>query len=252
MQIDGWTLALQAVNFLILIWLLRRFLYKPVKEIIEKRKALAEQAFVESARAKEDAEAARKRFEDGRAHLTQERQEMLKKVDEELERERGDVMDEARRQADRLLESARAAVAEERQAAIAEIRAQATELAVDLASTLLSKSGSGTLNDIFLDRIEKHLRDLSESERERLKNDSAVDGAQLTVVTATPLAVTDQDRWRRRLGACLSQAERAEFATDPDIIGGAELRFPHSVIKFTWADQLEKAKDIMSRDETAS
>ncbi len=44
MKIDWWTLFLQTVNFLLLVWLLQHFLYKPVRAVFEKRRKLAEQA----------------------------------------------------------------------------------------------------------------------------------------------------------------------------------------------------------------
>ena len=77
MQISWWTLALQAVNFLVLVWLLQRFLYKPVRDILEKRKALATQALDAAAKAKSEAEAERKRYQEERGALVAERQEML-------------------------------------------------------------------------------------------------------------------------------------------------------------------------------
>ena len=62
MTIDWWTLGLQAVNFLILVWLLTRFLYRPVRRIIEQRKALVDKARDEAEKAKADAEAARQQL----------------------------------------------------------------------------------------------------------------------------------------------------------------------------------------------
>ena len=77
MQISGWTLVLQAVNFLVLVWLLSRFLYRPVREVVEKRKRLSEQAFADAERQKKDAEVARQSFEEHRAALDKEREELL-------------------------------------------------------------------------------------------------------------------------------------------------------------------------------
>ena len=68
MQIDWWTLALQAINALVLIWLLQHFLFRPVADIIAARRAAADQllddarterdgAHAEHARASAEAEA---------------------------------------------------------------------------------------------------------------------------------------------------------------------------------------------------
>lgn len=252
MQIDWWTFALQAVNFLVLVWLLQRFLYKPVREVIEKRKALVEQAFAEAAKQKGEAEAAQRSFEASRTELARERQDLLNKMHEELAAERERIIEQARREAGQLIEAARASIAEEREAALAGIRGQVADLAVELAATLLRKVGSVALNDAFLERVEQQLRALPTEERDRLRKDLAADGARLTVVTATPLPEEERERWRTRLGTSLVQREATEFETDPGLIGGAELRFPHAVIRFTLADQLAKAKGILLGNETAS
>jgi len=252
MTIDWWTLVLQAINFLVLVWLLWHFLYRPVKDVIEKRKELAEQAFAEAEKKKEEADAARQRFDADRAKLVRERQDMLKKVHEELEAERRQVLDAARSDAAKELEEARAAIAKEREATLTEIREEVAGLAVELASTLLRKSGSGAPDDLFLDALEKQIEDMPAEERARLEKDLAADGAKLTVVTAAALKPKDQNRWRERISARLGQKDKTEFATDPDILGGAELRFPHATIKFTWAEQLRQAEDLLRHDEAAS
>jgi F-type H+-transporting ATPase subunit b len=252
MQIDWWTLALQAVNFLVLVWLLRRFLYRPVREVIEKRKQLAEQAFADADKQKSEAEAARQRFEGARDQLAQERQDLLKKIHEELETERRKALDAARHEADELLEAARGSLAKERETVLTEIREQVAALAVELASSLLRKVETNASSGVFLEQIERQLKDLPADERERLQKDLAVDSAHLTVVTAAPLTPKEQEQWTDRLSACLGQRDKTDFTTDPEILGGAELRFPHAVLKFTWADQLRKAKELLRQDDAAS
>jgi len=249
MHIDWWTLALQAVNFLVLVWLLWRFLYRPVKAVIERRKALAEEAFAEARKAEEAAAEARRALDAERAALEGERQSLAKSMHETLEAERGRVLEQARRDGDELIAAARAAVAEERDAALTAVRGQVVDLAAELAATLLAKAGAGALDDLFLEKIEDQFRALPDDERNRLVA-AAADGARLTVATANPLAAEVQARWRDRLGACLGAAPPIDFATDPALVGGAEVRFPHARLRFAWADQLEHAKALLSGHET--
>lgn len=252
MRIDWWTLGLQAINFLVLVWLLWRFLYRPVKAVIEKRKELTERAFAEADTRKDAAEAARQRFEEAQAELARERQDMLKKIHEEQQAERREILEEAKREADKLLESTREAIAEERESALREMRGEVAALAVELASGLLEKAGTNAAADVFLDGLEQRLRKLPAEERERLRKDLEPDDARLTVVTAAPLTPSKQDVWREMLNTSLEQKHRIDFTTDPAILGGAELRFPHAVLKFTWADQLEKAEELLGGDELTS
>jgi F-type H+-transporting ATPase subunit b len=252
MQIDWWTFAFQAINFLILVWLLKRFLYHPVKEVIRKRETLAEHAMVEAEEQKKEAEAARQRFEDDRAKLTDERQALLKKVHEDLEAERRQCLDQAAEEADQLLNNARHAIDRERKAVLEDIQAQMATLAVDLASTLLQKSGVNASKASILERLERQINALPGQERQRLTKDLAADGAKMTIVTASPLNAEQQAEWTDRLGGCLGGKDRTNFVTETDLLDGAEIRLPHAVITFTWQDQLEKAKELLLNDAPAS
>lgn len=252
MQIDWWTLVLQTVNFLVLVWLLSRFLLRPVREVIEKRKALAEKAFADADRQKAEAEEARQRFEHERTALVDERRDMLNRIHEEHEAERRSVLDAAQRDAEKLRETARQSIAEERESALAEMRGQAITLAADLASALLRKADLKLPGGAFLERIEQRLNDLPASETERLEADLAAEGARLTVVTASALTGKEQDEWTRRLAARFGAATTTDFDTDPDLLGGAELRFPHAAVKFSLSNQLQVAEEALRRDDSAA
>lgn len=252
MQIDWWTLALQAVNFLVLVWLLQRFLYRPVRAVIEKRKRLAGEAFAEADAKKAEAEAARTALEDDKAKLAEERRGLLKKIHEEMAAERQGLLEQARREAAEIRKAAESAIAEQREAALADIREQAAGLAVELATRLLREAGPDEAGAAFLERLDRRLQDLPAEERERLRKDLDGEGARLTVVTAAPLSAEAQAAWRARLDGRLGSRERTDFAVEPAIVGGAELRFPHAVLKLTWADQLEQAREAMQGREAAS
>jgi len=252
MTIDWWTLALQAVNFLVLVWLLWRFLYRPVREVIAKRKALAEQAFAEADARMAEADTKQQHFEEARVQLAQERQEMLKTLHTELETERAKVLEAARAEAQKMIEAARASIAGEREATLAEIQTQVEELAGELAAGLLRNVDAAALNDIFLAQLEGKLKALPADELKRLEADLAKNSARIAVVTATPMAKEEQKRCTERLEATLGHAVSAQFTADPEILGGAEVHFPHAVLKLTWADELRKAKAVIGRDDTAS
>lgn len=252
MQFDWWTFALQTVNFLVLVWLLWRFLYRPVSAVIEKRKRLAEQAFTEADAVKKEAEAARQRYEDSRAELAKERQDVLNKLHEDMEEERRQVLEAANGEATKLQDDARQAIADERTATVAAMRQEVAGLAADLAADILRRVDSSVQEGNLADHIVRQIEALPAEERDRLKRDIAEDGARLEVVTASSLAPDDKERWIKRLSAYTGREDGITFTADPNILGGAELRFPHAVLKFTWADQLEKARTLLCDDDPAS
>src|SRR5260370_24166531 len=78
MQIDWWTLGLQAVNALVLIWLLAHFLFRPVVDAIAARQKAAGQLLADAKAAKAAAEAERDKAAAEAARLAEHRSEALK------------------------------------------------------------------------------------------------------------------------------------------------------------------------------
>ncbi len=244
MQISWWTFALQIVNFLVLVWLLQRFLYKPVRDILEKRKRLSSEAFAEADNAKKEAEAAQRHYEEGRGKLAEERQAMLEAAHRASEAERTKRLDEARLEAQKLIETAHATIAEERAKTLAGLEADVASLAVTLAEKLLDKLGGAVATGVFLDQTEAALKNLPDAERRRLDRDLS-NGAQVTVVTAEPLDPREQKDWQTRLEGNLERSLQIAFDVDPKLIAGAAVHFPHMVVSFAWADQLKEAKQAL-------
>ncbi len=252
MHIDWWTLALQAINFLVLVWLLWRFLYRPVRAVIEKRKALSEEAFAKAAAKEAEVDALKKRMEEDRTAMAQERQDLLKKLHEESAAERETMLAQSREEAKKLIEDARQTIAKERRSALSSLQAEAGKLAVDLASKLLGQIDTNALGDAYLEKLEAQLEAMAADEREQLKKDLEPAEARMLVVTAVPIGEAERARWRKKLGAHIGREDKTGFETDPAIVGGAELRFPHTTLKFTWADQLRKAERVLNGDKAAS
>src|SRR5664279_5826326 len=95
MTIDWWTLGIQTVNVIILIWLLERFFWRPVAAIIEQRRASA-QGILEEAEAKRSEEiAALAEIERTRAGFAREREAILAAAHETAEKARSARLDEA-------------------------------------------------------------------------------------------------------------------------------------------------------------
>src|ERR1700681_4243264 len=115
MLIDWFTVVAQAVNFLILVWLLRRFLYRPVLAAIETReKKIASQledAAARQAQAQKEGEDFRRQSE----ALDKQREELLGKATNDANAERQRLLDSARKDADTLRSKLADAVTNERE-----------------------------------------------------------------------------------------------------------------------------------------
>ena len=100
MLIDWFTVGAQALNFLILVWLLRRFLYKPILNAINAREKKIAAELADAAAKKAEAKKERDDFQHKNEEFDQQRAALLSKATDEAKAERERLLDEARKAAD--------------------------------------------------------------------------------------------------------------------------------------------------------
>ena len=139
MTIDWWTLGIQAVNVVILIWLLARFFWRPVAAMIEQRRATAQQILVEAETKRSQATDALAEIERTRAGFDREREAVIAAAQEAAEEARTAILASATKEAAALEASARTAMEKERDAAEAAWAERANMLAVEIAGRLVAR-----------------------------------------------------------------------------------------------------------------
>lgn len=242
MRIDWWTLSLQAINFLVLVWLLWRFLFRPVKDVLARRREVAEAAAGKLDESRKEVEEEKRHYEQARRALADEHRALEKEMHAELAQERERVLGQAREEAGKIVESARSRLEEERESTLESLRGEVAELAAGMAAHLLGQASPQAYNELMLARIGERLEHLSDDERRQLEADLSAGDAVIRIRTGVELDDASRLQWSQRLRELLNSSAAIEFATDDSLIAGAALELPHAVIEFSWADQLEAAK----------
>ena len=236
MHLDWWTIALQTINFAVLVFLLYRFLYKPVLRLIDARQAEVQRQY-DNAKAAEDKAAAHlAALEAERAGINAERETLLKSAAVAAEKAAEARRQVAERDAQALIEGTRKTLATEREQALQEARRTALDLGSDFARRLLAEVPAQFRAEAWMERIEKSLVELPKSELEALTS-QLKDGGILTVATASPLSPTTADALRNRLGRLLGSGVAIGFEVNTELIG-AELHFPAAVLRCSWQSAL--------------
>ena len=96
------TVVAQAINFLILVWLLKRFLYKPILHAIDEREKGIAAQLAEAEAQKAEAQQERDDFQHKNEAFDQARAALLKKAEDEAKAERQRLLEGARKDADAL------------------------------------------------------------------------------------------------------------------------------------------------------
>jgi len=243
-----WTIALQTVNFLLLVWLLQRFLYRPVLAVLARRRQDADAVRAKAAGAEAAAGEARAALEAEKASLEAQKASLLEEAHRRAEEERAAVLKQVRQEAQGLSAAARQAIDDERRIALRDLRGRVAELATALATRLLNDLGPATAAGAFLERIDAYLAALPADELAALRRQIAQGTVQ--VVTAQPLDAAAAESWRARLGERLGADVGIDFSTDAALIAGAELRFAGAVLRFNWRDTLDQAaRDLLKTGE---
>jgi len=235
MTIDWWTLGLQAINVLILVWLLARFFWAPVATMIaERRDSIAQSlAAAEAGRAAAAAQLAA--IEETRAGFTTEREAVLATARADADKEAASRLAKARQDAEDLRQEAQASLLRERQAAERQWQEQAGILAVDIAGKLVARLDDTALRRAFFNDLLHGIAALPDVQRSGL---TAAD-ASLDLTSAWPLAPAEMAEFGNALVASLG-CPRPRLSTDPALIAGFELRSPHVVVGNSWKADLDR------------
>jgi len=237
MHLDWWTIALQTINFAVLVFLLRRFLYKPVLRLIDARKAEIQRQYDEAKAVEEKAKAHLAALEAERAGINADREALMKSAAAAAEKAAEARRQLAEREAQALIEGTRKALGTEREQALEEARRAALDLGSEFAKRLLSEAPAQLRTEGWIERIEQSLAGLPKPDLEALTS-QLKDGDVLTVATASPLSPATADALRNRLSRLLGDGVAIDFQVNPELIGGAELHFPAAVLRCSWQSAL--------------
>lgn len=157
MQIDWLTVAAQIVNFLVLVWLLQRFLYRPITKAMARREERIESRLSEAkaARATVESEAADLRAE--KDVLEASREEVLHQARQEADALRARLEDDIREEMQARRRSWEGHLADEREAFAARLRQRASHQVIDIVGRVLEDFTGGDLAGqlvgTFVDRL---------------------------------------------------------------------------------------------------
>jgi F-type H+-transporting ATPase subunit b len=223
MLIDWFTVGAQVLNFIILVWLLKRFLYRPVLNAIDAREKRIADERADADAKKADALQERDDFQRKNREFDEARAALLKKATDEAGAERERLLGEARKEAEGLRASQVASLQGDRRRledAIAllasrEVFGIARKALADLASVSLEKS----MAEVFLRR----LGEMDAASREALG--AALRANSEPAVVRSPFALDEAQRAsiQNSLNVAFSAEVRLTFETAPYPVCGIEL-----------------------------
>ena len=238
MLIDWFTVLAQVVNFLILVWLLKRFLYRPILDAIDAREKRIALALADAGAKQAEAQKERDAFQHKNEAFEQQRAALLGKATDEARAERQRLLDEARQAADALAAKREQALRSEQQdlsqalsgRARVEVFAIARKALTDLAAASLEERMSA----VFVRRLREMDGKAKTGLGEALKSASAPG----IVRSAFDLPAEQRAMIQTAVNETFSADVHLRFETAPSLISGIELATDGQKLGWSIADYL--------------
>lgn len=249
MPIDWFTVAAQAINFLLLVWLMKHFLYKPVLRAIDAREKRIEEQLADARAQKMEALEEKEEFQRKNEIFDQERTELMNAAAEEAKSEKMRLLEEARASAEELqakwregLEKDASRLEEDFQS---RVRKDVFFIVRKTLSDLAGEELEGKIIDLFLRRLEA----MDEETRTSLAPVSKDPDESVQLRTAFPLTEKQQKRIAQEVKRLFALKGEPKFTVEEDLLAGIELSAKGQKISWTIDDYLlslrESVEDLM-------
>lgn len=155
--VDFWTALFTLINMILTFALLRKFLFKPVKKMIDDRQAEIDGLYADAASSKKEAEAMKAEYQSQLADANAQRDAILRDAAAKAQRREEDVLAAANREADAIREKARADIVREKKQALNDVKDDISGMAVAIAEKVVEKElhtqDQEQLVSSFIDRL---------------------------------------------------------------------------------------------------
>lgn len=245
MRFDWWTLALQTINALVLIWLLGRFLFRPVADMIAERKAAAARLLQEAETAKAAAFASEKDAAKARDEIAATRADAMATAIADAQTQIGALLDAARAEAQHVREAARAEIARDAVTAREAQMKRASGLAVDISKRLMARLPSSALIAGFIEGLSTVAASTPPEIKAGFDRDG---GARLK--TPRSLTPEEETECRQALAHAFGRPLNFSVEIDPALVAGLELENAHTAIRNSLRADLEQIVAALGKSDS--
>src|ERR1022692_2441607 len=238
MLIDWFTVAAQAINFLILVWLMKRFLYKPVLNAIDEREKRIATELANADAKQAEAQKEHDEFQQKNEEFDQQRAALLSKATGEAKAERQRLLDEARKAADALSAKRQEALRSDANSLNQAIRRRIEQEVFAIARKALTDLAATSLEERMSEVFNRRLRTMVGKAKEGLGQALKTASAPALVRSAFDLPAAQRAAIQNALNETFSAEIHVRFETAPDLVSGIELSTDGQKTAWSIADYL--------------
>jgi F-type H+-transporting ATPase subunit b len=233
MKFNIWTFLFQIVNFIVLLFILKRLLYKPVKEIMEKRKGLIEKTIEDAEKEKKEALELKERHQEEMNKLKGLQITMIEKMKNEVGEEKKRLLTEAEKEATRTIEEERAVFETKKKRDEAKLKEMVIQTVSVFATNLLKDISDEELHKSIYRRVFNNLEEIASTIQ-------AGDGESATIdlISAYPLREEELIELQKVLESHLLKKVSVNTSVDKNLIAGVKIKVHDMVYDSSLSGQI--------------
>jgi F-type H+-transporting ATPase subunit b len=223
-QIDWFTVMAEIVNFLILIWLLKYFLYDRILNLADEREAKIASRFEEAEEKAREAEQKAESYRARQQALEEEQERLISEAKEEAEARRKEMLKKARQEVEETRTEWQQMLHQKQESFLQELRRRAGRQTVTLTRQALADLADAEMEQQMVEQFIKQLRNVAEPERQEIADLIQAADQKLVITTTYELAPSDRQTLLEVVHNQFGNETEGVFETSSDLICGIELK----------------------------
>ena len=238
MLIDWFTVCAQAINFLILVWLLKHFLYKPILSAIDAREKGIAAQLADATTKKAEAQKEHEEFQSKNKAWDEQRSALLGKATDEAKTQKDHLIDEAHKQAASLRAAQAVALQNDQQRLTTQMIHLTKDEVFDITRKALADLATVSLEERMGEVFTRRLREMDPKSKGALGDSLKSDSNPAVVRSTFALPDNQKAAVQNALNETFSTEVRLRFETAPETICCIELSANGQKVAWSIADYL--------------
>ena len=153
LDIDIWNFIWAAINLILLFILMKIFLFKPVRKMMDERTKIVQDDLDSDKRSKEEADELLRQYQDDISGAKEEAQKIIDKAHQDAETERAAIIKKSHEEAERIVADAGKTIENERRRVIAQAQTELADLVIEAASKVIGENVDDEKNRRLVDKF---------------------------------------------------------------------------------------------------
>ncbi|MBL6987443.1 MAG: F0F1 ATP synthase subunit delta [Methylobacter sp.] len=249
MEFNLSTFVLEIINFLILIWILQRLFYKPLLEVIAKRKRFIDQSLSDAKNLQQQAEQQRSLYENRQKLWEQEKQVAIAALHQQLEVERRTQLDRLNADLEQERQKTKVTLSKQQLELQRQAEKQAMQNGAKFAGMLLQHSAGSELEARLFELLMDNLTTLPDACKLCLTMLGTKKSVPIKITSAYPLSIKMRQQLEQKLGALINSQIVFQYLQDETLIAGLRMDIGSWVLNANLQHELIGFAEIANASE---